>query len=94
MSTAQILQKIQQHQSKHPELLKQLGLEVKSSPAAFDALINSIRTGHKTKESLRLHIQKVFYHKDLTYALVESGISRRTGFTSEIIRKIKHSILP
>lgn len=94
MSTAQILQKIQQHQSKHPELLKQLGLEIKNSPAAFDALITSIRTDNKTKESLRLHIQKVFYHKDLTYALVESGISSRTGFTSEIIRKIKHSILP
>ncbi len=94
MSTTQILQKIQQHQSKHPELLKQLGLEIKNSTAAFDALINSIRTDNKSKESLRLHIQKVFYHKDLTYALVESGISSRTGFTSEIIRKIKHSILP
>jgi site-specific recombinase len=94
MSTAQILQKIKQHQPKHPELLKQLALEISNNQTTFNALINSIKTDNKIKETLRLHIENVFYHKDLTYALVESGISSRTGFTSEIIRKIKHSILP
>lgn len=94
MSIEGIFQKINQHQPKHPELLKQLWDEVKNSSATFDRLIDRLKSDEKARHTLRLYINDVFQHKDLTYAFVESGISSRTGFTAEIIRKIKHTILP
>ena len=94
MSLNQTIQKIHQHQPKHTELLKLLWRDIKGNQHAFDELIKNINTNPKTKDTLSQNICKVFHHKDLTYALVESGISSRVGFTSEIIRKIKHSILP
>jgi site-specific recombinase len=94
MSIEGIFQKIDQHQPKHPELLKQLWDEVKNSSATFDRLISRLQADEKARVTLKGYINNVFQHKDLTYAFVESGISSRTGFTAEIIRKIKHSILP
>jgi site-specific recombinase len=94
MSLNQTIQKIHQHQPKHPELLKLLWRDIKGNQHAFEELIKNINTNPKTKDTLSQNICKVFHHKDLTYAIVESGISSRIGFTSEIIRKIKHSILP
>ncbi len=94
MSIERILSNIKQHQPKHPELLKLLWKEVGNSEVAFIKLIEILKTDEESKQSLKAYIEKIFLGKDLTYTLVESGISSRTGFTSEIIRKIKHSILP
>ncbi|MBP9186070.1 MAG: hypothetical protein KBE91_01205 [Bacteroidia bacterium] len=94
MSIEQILSNIKQHQPKHPELLKQLWSQVYNSDAAFLKLIDTLKNDEVFKRCLKVYVEKVFLGKDLTYTLVESGISSRTGFTSEIIRKIKHSILP
>lgn len=94
MSIETILQQIQQLAPKHPYLLKQFLQEISKSAKAFDHAIQLLQDSEASRLRLQLYIHRVFQNKDLTYVLIDSGISKRTGFTSEIIRKIKHSLIP
>lgn len=94
MSIDNVLQSIQQHTPKHPVLLKQLVLEIERIPSNFEKLLTHLQSSESARLRLKQYIERVFEHKDISYCLIESGIANRTGFKSEIVRKIKHKILP
>ncbi len=94
MSIDSVLQSIQQHIPKHPELLRQLVAELERHPAEIEKLLTLLRNSESSRLRLKQYIERVFERKDISYCLIESGIPNRTGFSSEIFRKLKHSILP
>lgn len=94
MSIEAIIQQIQQSATRHPYLLKQLLLEVTRSDKRFDELIELLESSEASRLRLRLYISRVFHNKDITYVLVDSGISGRTGFVAELVRKLKHTLIP
>jgi site-specific recombinase len=94
MSIDPVLVSIQQHAPKHPELLKLLMAELERDPTQIEKLITLLKDSDSTRLRLKYYVERVFDHKDISYCLIESGISNRTGFSSEIFRKFKHSILP
>lgn len=93
MSIDTVLQSIQQHTPKHPVLLKQLVAELEH-PSRYEEFLTLLRTSETSRLRLKLYIERVFQHKDISYCLIESGIANRIGFASEIFRKLKHKILP
>jgi site-specific recombinase len=94
MSIDSVLSAIQQHTPRHPELLRQLVKELERNPAEIDKLIERLHDSSSSRLRLKQYIERVFQHKDISYCLIESGIANRVGFTAEIFRKFKHSILP
>jgi site-specific recombinase len=98
MSIHSILHEIKFKPKFHPYLLRQLVSEVKKSAqrneGGLQQLIDELQKDIEARAALKMYIKHVFKDADLTYVLTSSGIFYRTGFTSEIIRKIKHSILP
>jgi site-specific recombinase len=94
MSIETILNQVQQSAPRHPLLLKQLLQELGRSPKDFEQGIALLESSEANRLRLKHYIGRVFYRKDLTYVLVDSGISRRTGFIPELVRKIKHTIIP
>jgi site-specific recombinase len=94
MTALDIFERIQHQVPKHPKLLNLFFRDILSSEASFNQCIEHLKNSESSKLRLKNYIDRVFYHKDITYTLVESGISNRTGFASEIIRKLKHTILP
>lgn len=88
------LQKIQLHVPKHPQLLNQLAKTATTNADYFNNLIDELQHSEAARLRVRQYIARVFLGKDLTYTLVELGITSRVGFTAELIRKIKHTILP
>lgn len=94
MSIESLLTQIVNHQPRQPELLRLFMHELSRSAHNFNQGIQLLSQNPTWKKALQEYTQRLFKHKDLTYSLVESGISSRTGFTAEIIRKLKHSLLP
>ncbi|MES2689325.1 MAG: hypothetical protein V4658_02915 [Bacteroidota bacterium] len=94
MSIERILLQVQQSAPRHPYLLKELLAEISGSPANFEHCIQLLETSEAGRLRLKFYIERVFHRKDITYLLIDSGIARRTGFTSEIVRKIKHTFIP
>ncbi|MES2558248.1 MAG: hypothetical protein V4590_00800, partial [Bacteroidota bacterium] len=94
MSIDSVLQSIQQHTPRHPLLLRELVAEVGKQPSHIEDLLALLRNNDAAKLRLKLYVERVFVHKDISYCLIESGISNRVGFTAEIFRKLKHKILP
>lgn len=94
MSIEQLLQQIALQQPKHPQLLRLLFRELTRDENHFNNGLRLLSQHPEWKAALQHYIQHLFKHKDLSYTLIESGISSRTGFTAEIIRKLKHSLLP
>lgn len=94
MSIATVLQQIQQSTPKHPSQLRQFILELSRSKKEFEHGMELLESSEASRLRLKLYIERVFHHKDITYVLIDSGISSRTSFASEIIRKIKHTLIP
>lgn len=94
MSIERVFLSIQQHIPKHPLLLQQLVVALQKAPAQFEKLIAQLKQSESSRLRLKQYIERVFLHKDISYCLIESGISNRTGFVSEIFRKLKHKVLP
>lgn len=94
MNIERILLQIQQSAPRHPHLLKELVTEISGSSENFEHCIRLLETSEASRLRLKFYIERVFHRKDITYLLIDSGIARRTGFTSEIVRKIKHTLVP
>lgn len=94
MSLESIFNTLQEYTPKHPYLLRDLLVYIHKSPANFDKLLDTLKTSKSAQLRLKTYLQRVFVGKDITYILIESGIPKRTSFIAEIIRKIKHILLP
>jgi site-specific recombinase len=91
----EIIRQIAQSESSQPYLLRLLIRSIHASGRQQMPLLIDFLSRHEAeRNALREYIIRIFAHKSILKALTESGIYKSTGFTSEIIRRLKHSILP
>src|SRR5690348_90032 len=97
-SVPAILHEIKFKQTAHPYLLAALVHELKnpSQKENYDVpkLISLLQADETARIALSEYVKRIFAGKHLSYVLASSGIFHKTGFGAEIVRKIKHSILP
>jgi site-specific recombinase len=91
----EILRQITQSESSQPYLLRLLISDLHAGgKQQLMLLIDFLSKNEAERTALRAYLVRIFSHKSILKALTESGIYKSTGFTTEIIRRIKHSILP
>lgn len=94
MSVSAIIAQLKTHQPKHVRLLQKLWATIGTNCGSFNELITILNNDAQALEAVKNNIESVFYKTDITYTLVDNGIYKRTGFGAELIRKLKHKILP
>lgn len=95
MNWQEIIRQIEQSESSQPYLLRLLISELRAAgKQQLTLLIDYLSKNEAERKALSAYILRVFSHKSILKALTESGIYKNTGFTSEMIRRLKHSILP
>jgi site-specific recombinase len=91
----EIIRQIEQSESSHPYLLRLLINNLRSSDKQQLMLLTDyLSKNDQERNALKRYIIRVCSHKSILKALTESGIYKSTGFTSEMVRRIKHSLLP